>query len=402
MKRLKHRLTFAFAAALVQLSASAASACQAPIGVFDSGVGGLTVLEQLLRVDRVDNATGDIGPDGIPDLRGESFVQLADQANLHYGSYSASGADGCAFLRELAIRDALFLLSGGYYANAGEDVPSGRKAPAKIIVVACNTASAYGLAGIETVLSASASPVKVVGVVNAGARAALGVCGDGAIGVVSTPGTDASRVYPRTIGREAERLGVAAPRVETLGCPDLADAIQRGRDDAPAVAKAFFRSLVGKFRASGAKKPMSVLVFGCTHYPLMRKAFEEALAEMQADPSFAKFLSKDFTFVDPAIETAAECRAILAREGLLANRSGESKVDMFVSVPRSGLPAGMLDSSGGLADVYKYNRKAGRDFTDTRFVPLDVSSEACAEVQGAARSLPAVKRALFGGRRDDS
>jgi len=392
------KLSLAFAAAVASLCAAASpvnkAASSAPIGVFDSGVGGLTVLEQLLSVDRVDNVSGKLGPDGIPDLQGESFVQLADQANLHYGSYAASGDDGCAFLRELTIRDALFLLSGGYYASASEAIPSGRKTPAKIIVVACNTASAYGLAGVETVLSASASPVKVVGVVNAGARSALDMCGGGAIGVLSTPGTDASRVYPKTIAREAERRGVPAPQVATLGCPDLADAIQRGRADAPAVARGFFRSLVGKFRASGAKKPMSVLVFGCTHYPLMRKAFEEALAEMQADPSFAQLLSREFSFVDPAIETAVECRAILAQEGLLANREGESKVDMFVSVPSSGLPAGFLDSSGGLADEYKYGRKAGRDFTDTKFVPLAAAPAERAAVFGAAKSLPAVNRAL--------
>ena len=65
---------------------------RAPIGVFDSGVGGLTVLDKLLSVDVVNNVTGADGADGVPDLQGEAFVQLADQANLHYGSYAAAGS----------------------------------------------------------------------------------------------------------------------------------------------------------------------------------------------------------------------------------------------------------------------------------------------------------------------
>ena len=113
---------------LIIIAAGMVAAClgdDAPIGVFDSGVGGLTVLEKLLSVDVVDNATGERRPDGIPDLQGEEFVQLADQANLHYGSYAEHGAS--AFLRELAIRDAFFLLSGGFYRDAREEVPTGRK-----------------------------------------------------------------------------------------------------------------------------------------------------------------------------------------------------------------------------------------------------------------------------------
>ena len=193
------------------LSAQAESL--SPIGVFDSGVGGLTVLDKLLSVDVVNNATGEKGADGIPDLQGEAFVQLADQANLHYGSYAAAGAT--AFLRELSIRDAFFLLSSGYWRTAAEEFPSGRKVPAKIVVVACNTATAYGLAGIESSLRNIGSPVRVVGVVKAGSRAAVECIranpGLYAVGVLSTPGTFASGVYPKTIAAESARRGLQPP-----------------------------------------------------------------------------------------------------------------------------------------------------------------------------------------------
>ncbi len=98
-----------------------------PIGVFDSGVGGLTVLEALKSHDRHDNRTGAAGPDGIPDFQGERFIYLGDQANMPYGNYAAAGRTD--FLRELILRDALFLL-GRLHLH-------GEKPPVKAVVIAC-------------------------------------------------------------------------------------------------------------------------------------------------------------------------------------------------------------------------------------------------------------------------
>ena len=130
----------------------------APIGVFDSGVGGLTVLERLLSED-------------IPELQGEDFVQVADLANIHYGSYAKTGAT--SFLRELVIRDVLFLLSDGYFVNSAETRPSGVKTPAKIVVIGCNTAVAYGLEAAKAVIAGMGSAVRLVNIVECGARTAI-------------------------------------------------------------------------------------------------------------------------------------------------------------------------------------------------------------------------------------
>ncbi|MBR0223788.1 MAG: hypothetical protein IJL93_05880 [Bacteroidales bacterium] len=111
-----------------------------PIGVFDSGTGGLTVLDKLLCLDSFDNITGQEGRDSILDFAGEHFIYLADQANMPYGNYNAEG--NSEYLQELALKDALFLLDDDYFANAIEERPTGRKPRAKIIVVACNTATA--------------------------------------------------------------------------------------------------------------------------------------------------------------------------------------------------------------------------------------------------------------------
>lgn len=396
---MKNRKLGILSGLVLGLAASVAGASEmAPIGVFDSGVGGLTVLEKLLSVDVVDNATGKAGADGVPDLEGEAFVQLADQANLHYGSYAAAGS--ADFLRELSIRDALFLLSPGYYLNAAEAIPAGRKSPAKIVVVACNTATAYGFAGIESTIRNIGSPVRVVGVVKAGSRAAVACVKDSpatsAVGVLSTPGTFASGVYPRTIAEEARRQGVAAPRVVARGCHNLADSIQFAKPDAGDLVRRYMTELVDDLRRTGTGEKLRTVVFGCTHYPLARVHFDKALAELRADPVRGPYVSEDFRFVDPAVETAIECREILAAEKLLARRPGPSAVSMFVSVPSASLPPERIGPDGTLEDGYKYSRKPGRDVVDTKFVPLAEGLGDRGKFETLLNILPAVRAHLKG------
>ena len=83
-----------------------------PIGVFDSGTGGFTVLERMLQQDRFNNKTGKEEPDGIADFSHEDFEYLADQANMPYGRYESENKGD--YLRELAVKDALFLINGKY------------------------------------------------------------------------------------------------------------------------------------------------------------------------------------------------------------------------------------------------------------------------------------------------
>ncbi|MBR1537981.1 MAG: aspartate/glutamate racemase family protein, partial [Bacteroidales bacterium] len=183
-----------------------------PIGVFDSGTGGLTVLEKLLSLDRFDNINGNPGRDSILDFAGEHFIYLADQANMPYGNYNAEG--NSEYLQELVLKDALFLMDDDYFNNAIEETPSGRKQRVKIIVVACNTATAYGLDLIRSMLNQTGTGVKVIGVIDAGVKATLDELdiqsGDApfAIGVLATPGTIASGAYEKTLREELTRRGV--------------------------------------------------------------------------------------------------------------------------------------------------------------------------------------------------
>jgi len=370
-----------------------------PIGVFDSGVGGLTVLDKLLSLDRVNNTTGALGSDGVPDFEGESFTFLGDQANFPYGNYAAQG--GSAFLRELAIRDAFFLLSCGYYRSAAEEKPAGKKKPAKIVVIACNTATAYGLSAIDSTLRNVGSPVKVIGVVNAGSRAALARLQAGpesapfSVGVMSTPGTFASGAYPRAIAEEAARRGMKTqPRVVARGCADLADAIELGLPKGETIAHDCFVEIVEELRAANAKEPLRALIFGCTHYPFLQRVFDRTLAELRADPKFAPYVADDFMFVDPAVETAAECYASLAADGLLAHLKGPSSVAAYVSVPCASLEPSKVGKDGTLAFEYKYSRRPGRDVVDSKFVPLALGTVDRAPFYRLVQMLPAVRRYL--------
>ena len=287
-----------------------------PIGVFDSGIGGLTVLEKML---------GD-------DFSNESFVYFGDQANMPYGDYSSYGKSD--FLRGLILNDAKFLL--------GKD--------AKLIVIACNTATAWGYDAVAKMLESQGGGVKVVGVVSAGARAAIEALGLStsaepcAIGVMATPGTIASGVYERTIKAELEKAGSTAEvRVFSRGCDGLADAVERGSADAPAIAVSNLKALLDECAQKAPGMKMRAVILGCTHFPFLLADLKKAAPE-------------GMLFIDPAENTAKECLAVLRSTGALAPAGAESKVDVYVSVPAKGIDPKLLDEKGGLKREWKYGR----------------------------------------------
>ena len=349
-----------------------------PIGVFDSGIGGLTVLEKLLA---------------HPGLRGERFTYLGDQANMPYGNYAAAGKS--AYLRELAVKDALFLISDGYFTDGAADAPTGVKEPAKIVVIACNTATAYGRDAADAVFKCVGARQKVIGVINAGVRSALNQLAAEradapfAVGVMATPGTIASDAYPRTVKAEcAVRSVKVSVEVFSQGCPGLADAIELGAADAEKIAHDNLLSLVRQYRASGTKAPLKAVILGCTHYPFLMPTLEKTRRE----------LGMDFIFVDPAVDTAEECyRALQAADQLAGRKPDETKVEAFVSVPSKALPDGCVAKDGTLAHAYKYGRETGRDEVTTKFVPLANGSVDRASLDRLVRLLPLTRAQLERG-----
>ncbi|MFO7576074.1 MAG: hypothetical protein R6W67_13050 [Bacteroidales bacterium] len=203
-----------------------------PIGVFDSGTGGLTVLEAILALDMFNNSTGEQGSDNIPDFSDESFTYLADQANMPYGVYYAEGKTD--LLVEHIIKDLQFLLGDRYYA--GEDAASFStgKQPVKAVVIACNTATAYGMTHIESFLDSAGLDIRAFGVIDAGTRGALQCFSTdepGTIGVMATVGTVASGGYEKSINRLRDEMGYRGDiRVVSLGGHGIAEAVDEEPD----------------------------------------------------------------------------------------------------------------------------------------------------------------------------
>ena len=193
-------------------SAYKSSTQHLPVGVFDSGTGGLNILEKMLTLDCFDNITGSSQKDSIPDFAGEHFSYYMDIANTPYSNYPSEGKT--EYLRELILKDALFLLSDKYFLNSIEEVPSGSKSGCKIIVIGDNTSAAYGHEDIRSLIEQSGSGVKVISVMESGVKATFDQLdvrqGDErfAIGVIATSGTIASGAYERSLKEKIEQLGI--------------------------------------------------------------------------------------------------------------------------------------------------------------------------------------------------
>ena len=201
----------------------AADARVRPIGVFDSGIGGLTVLKELIAL-----------------LPGEDFIYLGDTARLPYGSKS----------NEVIVRysreNTEFLLAKGI----------------KLLVVACNTSSAVAL---EEIARGTMAPV--VGVIEPGAAAAAAASRSGKIGVIGTEATIASGAYTRAIQRLRPRA-----EIYTRACPLLAPLVEEGWTDNE-IAERTVAYYLESLKASG----IDTLLLGCTHYPLLRTLFARVL-----------------------------------------------------------------------------------------------------------------------------
>lgn len=203
-----------------------------PIGVFDSGIGGLTVLKEIVNYDENENETHQIGKDGVLDFENESFIYLGDQANMPYGNYSAENK--LDLLNEHIIKDAQFLLSNKYYSDANDSIANTDKKQVKAIVVACNTATAYGKESIEEFLKKANIDIKVIGVIDAGVRGVLETLTkdeDAIIGVMATVGTVASKGYQNTILKFKDELGYKGNiEVFSQGAIGIAEAVDEDSD----------------------------------------------------------------------------------------------------------------------------------------------------------------------------
>jgi glutamate racemase len=232
-----------------------------PVAVFDSGVGGLTVLHELLV-----------------SLPAEDYVYLGDTARFPYGERSQ------AQLRSFAIEIAEHLLALG----------------AKLLVVACNAASAAALTTLEEHLERTGRPIDVIGVVAPATQLAVAGSRSGRIGLLATPATISSGAYERAVHAADRHV-----HLESVACPDLAPIIQGGFPFDDAVVRTV-REYCAPLRAA----EVDTVILGCTHYPLVA-------------PMLQRILGRGVTLVSSGQGVARSVERALTARGLLNPRAGE-------------------------------------------------------------------------------
>jgi len=208
------------------------------VGVFDSGLGGLTVLEELLKHHPH-----------------HSYVYYGDTAHVPYGSREA--------------RDVIRLVTdiARYLVGQG----------CEALVLACNTSSALAMSALRTTVD-----VPVIGVISTASREAARVS-RGRIGVLANPLTAQSGVYRQKIETESRLQGLShTPEVVEIGCPDLVPIVEEGTLHTPEAAQ-----ILGGYAARLKKEKIDTLVLGCTHYPLLL-------------PVFGPLLGEDMNIINPA------------------------------------------------------------------------------------------------------
>jgi glutamate racemase len=232
------------------------------IGIFDSGIGGLTVLKEIVAK--------------LPD---ENTIYLGDTARVPYGIRSAETVTRYSF------ENTRFLLS--------QEI--------KMLVVACNTASAISLDAVKKEF-----PLPVIGVLGPGARAAVAATTSRKVGVIGTEATISSGAYEKEIKRIAPDV-----EVHSLACPLFVPLAEEGwtdNDVAGLVAEKYLAFLRGR--------GIDTLVLGCTHYPLLKTVISKAIGP-------------DVTLIDSATETAKEVVTVLDR--LNWKRKGEGIRKYYVT-----------------------------------------------------------------------
>jgi glutamate racemase len=261
----------------------------APIGVFDSGVGGLSVLRAIQK-----------------ELPGEKLVYLADQANVPYGSRSLE------IVQRFSEANTRFLL--GFHA--------------KIIVVACNTASAAALQWLRQEFS----DVPFVGMEPA-VKPAAAISQSGVVGVLATPATFQGALYASVVERFARGV-----RLLQGTCPGLVSQIETGELDSAAT-----RQILEKALAPMQQSDVDTIVLGCTHYPFVIPLIEEIVGD-------------GVRVIDPAPAVARQARRLLEQHGTLNGGVGEDRAGgvRYYTTGDAGLFEKQVELLTGLNGVVKH------------------------------------------------
>ena len=234
-----------------------------PIGIFDSGLGGLTVFKEIVSL-----------------MPNENIVYFGDTARIPYGSKSKET------VTKFAMQNTRFLLSKNV----------------KIVVVACNTASAYAYETLK-----KSFDIPIVAVIEPGAKAAVNATKNKRIGVVGTEGTIASGSFEKKILELDSSI-----KVFSKPCPLFVPLVEEGWTDKEVtylVAKEYLEEF--------NEKEIDTLVLGCTHYPFLQDVIKKVLP--------------DVMLINPALETARQVFEVLKENDMLNNSSEEPTYYFYAS-----------------------------------------------------------------------
>lgn len=235
-----------------------------PIGVIDSGVGGLTVAKEMIR-----------------QLPNEQIIYVGDTARCPYGPRPAEE------VKVFTWQMTRFLL----------------EKEIKMLVIACNTATAVALNEIRSELS-----IPVLGVIHPGARAAIKVTRNRRIGIIGTIGTVKSEAYERALTQLNKNIYSVS-----LACPKFVPLVESGEYSGPLAKK-----IVAETLKPLKNKGLDTLILGCTHYPLLQPLIQNVMG------NYVKVISS-------GEETASEVSTILQHNRLLNKESGEPEHAFFTT-----------------------------------------------------------------------
>lgn len=233
------------------------------IGMFDSGVGGITVLKEVKKL-----------------LPHEHIIYFGDTARVPYGNKSPR------MVTKYALESALFLLTKGI----------------KLLIIACNTSSAFALGILQKKM-----PIPVIGVISPGSKEAVAHTRVKKIGVIGTRTTIKSMAYDRSIKKLDPDI-----QVFSKACPLFVPIVEEGLEH-DEVAHLMAEKYLKGLKRSG----IDVLVMGCTHYPVLENVIKETLG-------------KSVEIVHSGKETAKEAQEILGRKDLI-NKRGRGRCEYFVT-----------------------------------------------------------------------
>lgn len=240
------------------------TAVDAPIGIFDSGIGGLTVIKELTRI--------------MPE---ERLVYFGDTARVPYGTRSEK------LIKQYSVEDAAFL----------------EQFDIKLLIVACNTASAVAVDLLNDILD-----IPVTGVIDPGVAAALSITKNHRIGVIGTTATVNSQAYNKQIHQRY-------PHTKVFGqpCPLLVSLVEEGWTD-----DEITRLTISKYLSPLLEKEVDTIILGCTHFPVIKNL-------IQAEAG------KDVTLIDSGQETAKVVKSMLEELKIKNPRKSEEQFSCYVS-----------------------------------------------------------------------